>query len=116
MSPAAPEFDVEEWLTLPYHERVRAMCRTWAMQGFGAPAVAYLFYVVKLAVYAGGFLAFACTSRGLDLSNFSLWWDSPIAFEKAVVWTMLYEVIGLGCASGPLTARYLPPVTAITPG
>ena len=114
MSPAAPEFDVEEWLTLPYHERVRAMCRTWAMQGFGAPAVAYLFYVVKLAVYAGGFLAFACTSRGLDLSNFSLWWDSPIAFEKAVVWTMLYEVIGLGCASGPLTARYLPPVTAIT--
>ncbi|HVY10489.1 MAG TPA: DUF3556 domain-containing protein [Mycobacteriales bacterium] len=114
MSPATPEFDVDEWLTLPYYERVRAMCRTWAMQGFGAPAVAYVFYLVKLAGYVGGFLAFACTSRGLALSDVGSWWASPVAFEKAVLWTMLYEAFGFGCASGPLTARYLPPVTAFT--
>jgi hypothetical protein len=114
MSPATPEFDVDDWLTRPQPERVRAMCATWAMQGFGAPGVAYLFYVLKMAAYVGGFLAFACTSRGLALSGFGSWWDSPIAFEKAVVWTLLFEVVGLGAGSGPLTGRYLPPVTAIT--
>jgi hypothetical protein len=112
MNPAAPEFDVDEWLRKPQPERVRAMCATWAMQGFGAPGIAYVFYVVKLAAYVGGFLAFACTTKGLALSNLGSWWDSPIAFEKAVVWSLLFEIVGFGCASGPLTGRYLPPVTA----
>jgi hypothetical protein len=114
MKPAAPEFDVDEWLTKPQPERVRAMCQTWAMQGFGAPGVAYLFYVFKILLYIGGFLAFACATRGLALSNVGSWWDSPIAFEKAVVWTLLFEIIGFGCASGPLTGRYVPPITAVT--
>jgi hypothetical protein len=34
-------------------------------------------------------------------------------FQKAVLWTLLYESLGLGCGSGPLTGRYLPPVTAV---
>jgi hypothetical protein len=114
MNPAAPEFDVEEWLTKPQPERVRAMCQTWAMQGFGAPAVAYLFYVVKMLGYAGGWLAFACATPGLNLSNIGSWWFTPVAFEKAVVWTLLFEIVGFGCASGPLTGRYVPPVTAFT--
>src|SRR5882724_905918 len=54
MKPAAPEFEVEQWLTKPQPERVRAMCETWAMQGFGAPGIAYVFYVFKLALYVGG--------------------------------------------------------------
>lgn len=114
MQPAAPEFDVEQWLAKPQPERVRAMCATWAMQGFGAPGVAYVFYVFKLAAYVGGFLAFACATKGLALSNIGSWWDSPIAFEKAVVWSLLFEIFGFGCASGPLTGRYLPPITAFT--
>ena len=114
MKPAAPEFDVEQWLTKPQPQRVRAMCETWAMQGFGAPGIAYVFYVVKLALYVGGFLAFACATKGFALSNISSWWDVPIAFEKAVVWTLLFEIFGFGCASGPLTGRYIPPITAFT--
>jgi hypothetical protein len=37
-------------------------------------------------------------------------WLSPIAFQKAILWSMLFEGLGLGCGSGPLTGRYLPPV------
>src|SRR5262249_37653470 len=33
----------------------------------------------------------------------------PVVFQKAVVWTLLFEVTGLGSGSGPLTARFLPP-------
>ena len=114
MKPAQPEFDVAEWLGKPQPERVKAMCQTWAMQGFGAPAIAYVFYVVKMIGYAGGWLAFACATPGLNLSNFGSWWYAPVAFEKAVVWTLLFEILGLGCGSGPLTGRYIPPVTAFT--
>lgn len=30
--------------------------------------------------------------------------------RRAVLWSMAFEVLGLGCGSGPLTGRYLPPV------
>jgi hypothetical protein len=113
MTPSQPEFDVEEWLTRPQAERVQAMCETWAMQGFGAPGIAYVFYAVKLALYVGGFLLFATATPGLGLSNIGDWWFTPIAFEKAVLWTLLFEVLGFGCGSGPLTGRYLPPITAV---
>jgi hypothetical protein len=114
MAPAAPEFDLEEWARLPYLDRLQLMCRAWAMQGMGAPGVAYVFYVVKLLVYVGGFLAFAATTRGTGgLGAIGDWWSLPIIFEKAVLWTLLYESLGLGCGSGPLTGRYVPPVTAV---
>ena len=34
----------------------------------------------------------------------------PIAFQKAILWSLLFEGLGLGCGSGPLTGRYFPPV------
>lgn len=111
--PTQPDFDVDRWRTLPYPGRLRLMCQAWAMQGFGAPGMAYAFYVVKLLLYAGGFLLFTATTPGLGgLARIGDWWSSPIAFEKAVLWSLLFEVMGLGCASGPLTGRYLPPVSA----
>src|SRR5215831_14375312 len=42
--------------------------------------------------------------------NPSRWWLEPIAFQKAILWSMLFEGLGLGCGSGPLTGRYFPPV------
>jgi hypothetical protein len=113
ISPALPDFDLEDWGRRPYLGRVRLMCEAWAMQGFGAPGVAYLFYVLKLFLYAGGFLAFAVTTRGVGgFGDIGDWWSVPIVFQKAVLWTLLYESLGLGCGSGPLTGRYVPPVTA----
>jgi hypothetical protein len=113
-APTQPDFDLQEWAGKPYAERLRMMCDASAMQGFGAPGSAYVFYVVKLLLYAGGFLAFTASTPGLGgLGSIGSWITSPIAFEKAVLWTLVYEAVGLGCASGPLTGRYLPPVSAV---
>ena len=113
INPAEPEFDMEEWAEQPHGERIHMMCKAWAMQGFGAPDVIYLIHVVKIAIYIGGFLAFAATTGGVGgLGDISSWWAEPIVFAKAVLWTMVYESLGFGCGSGPLTGRYVPPFTA----
>jgi hypothetical protein len=111
MAPRSPEFDVHDWSQRPYPERLHMMCVTWATQGFGAPVAAYLFYVVKLIVYVAGFVAFAAATPDIGgLGAISDWWATPVVFGKAVLWTLLWESLGLGCGSGPLTGRYLPPV------
>ena len=112
-APRPPLEDPTVWATRPYGERLRSMTATWATQGFGAPPVAYLFYVVKILLYIGGFLAVATLAPGLGgLGSIGDWWATPLAFGRAVLWTLLWEALGLGCGSGPLTGRYLPPVTA----
>ena len=51
----------------------------------------------------------SATTQGLGgLGDLSNWWTEPIVFEKAVVWTMLWEVLGLGAGSMPLTLRFSP--------
>jgi len=56
-------------------------------------------------------IGFCATSPSLGgVGTIGRWWLEPIAFEKAIVWSMLFEVLGLGCGSGPLTGRYFPPI------
>ena len=115
IKPALPDLDLDDWAARPEADRVRLMCESWAVQGFGAPAVAYFFYVAKIAVYVCLWVVFV--SRAPDVQGWSDigdWWATPIAFEKAILWTMLFEVLGLGCGSGPLTGRYVPPIVAFT--
>ncbi len=115
IAPSAPGFDVEDWTRRSYPERLRLMCDAWARQGFGAPGVAYAFYVIKMAIYVGGFLFFATRTPGVGgVGDIGDWWDDPRVFQKGILWTLLFEGIGLGCGSGPLTGRYLPPITAFT--
>lgn len=112
-APRPPLEDPVTWGARPYGERLRSMGATWATQGFGAPPLAYLFYVVKIVFFVGGFVAVATLTPGLGpLGSVGAWWATPLAFGKAVLWTLLWEALGLGCGSGPLTGRYLPPVTA----
>lgn len=114
-APALPDFDLDDWAARPEGERVRMMCESWAVQGFGAPLGAYAFYVVKLVLYVWLWTVFVARAPGVaGLADIGDWWSSAIAFEKAIVWTMLFEVLGLGCGSGPLTGRYVPPVVACT--
>ena len=37
------------------------------------------------------------------LGDIGDWWTEPIVFQKFAVWTLLWEVLGLGCGSMPLT-------------
>jgi len=70
----------------------------------------FLLYAVKVALYVGGWLLFCGFSPALGgVSSVASWWLHPVAFQKAIVWSMLFEVLGLGCGSGPLTGRYFPP-------
>ncbi len=113
LDPALPDWDAEAWPGLPFAERVRLACQDWAVRGFGVPVVGYAFYLVKLALYVAGFLWIAAATPGLGgLGEWRQWWAEPLALQKAALWTMLWEGVGLGAGSGPLTARYLPPVTA----
>lgn len=107
--PDEPGFDLDEWRANSPSERLRMMCVTWATQGFGAPDVVYVLYVMKIAFYIGGFLVFAALTPDLGgPASVGEWWSAPVAFQKAVLWTMLFEVMGLGCGAGPLTGHYQP--------
>ncbi|HET8565044.1 MAG TPA: DUF3556 domain-containing protein [Solirubrobacterales bacterium] len=104
MDPAPPPFEIAEWRRLPHLQRIKPLAQDWALNGFGTPVAVYFLYVFKVLAYAGiGFLLIEATS-GWPL------WTAPIVFEKAVIWTMLWEVLGLGAGSLPLTLRFSPMV------
>jgi hypothetical protein len=109
-SPTPPPFEVEDWKRLPHLERIRPLAQDWALNGFGTPVAVYLLYLLKLLLYAGGgLLLISATTEGLGgLGDLGSWWTEPIVFQKAVVWTMLWEVLGLGAGSLPLTLRFSP--------
>jgi hypothetical protein len=114
LDPTPTPYDPLVWRRAPFAERGRMVCEAWAMQGYGSPPGVFAFYALKLALYIGGWFFFCRFSFSLGSpgtsSHFGTWWLHPIAFEKAIVWSTLFEVLGLGCGSGPLTGRYLPPV------
>ena len=109
LSPSPPPFEVEEWRKLPYLERLKPLAQDWAVNGIGVPEAVYLLYLVKLAVYtAGGLLLISATSDLGGLGEIGSWWTQPVVFQKAVIWTMLWEALGLGAGSLPLPLRFSP--------
>jgi hypothetical protein len=94
---------------LPYLERVKILSRHWAEYGFGAPKMTHLVYVVKLLMlYIGcGYLIIATTS-GFGLAHPDQWWREPIVYQKAILWTVLLECIGLGGSWGPMAGHFKP--------
>jgi hypothetical protein len=87
------------------------VCQSWALQGYGTPTPIYLVYLLKIALYIWIWSLFCGFTPGLgDFRVFSTWYYEPIAFQKAVLWSMAFEGLGLGCGSGPLTGRYNPPI------
>jgi len=111
LNPKLPPYDIGEWQKKPFPERVKMVCQSWALQGYGTPAAIYIVYVLKVVFYVWAWSFFCSFTTGLgDLSAFGSWYFEPIAFQKAVLWSMAFEAIGLGCGSGPLTGRYNPPL------
>jgi hypothetical protein len=82
--------------------------------GFGTPGVLHLFYVVKILLYVLAAWLIVLTTKGIDgFTNVASWYAEPIVFEKVVLYTMLFEVVGLGCGFGPLNNRFFPPMGSI---
>jgi Transmembrane protein of unknown function (DUF3556) len=124
LQPTPPPYDALEWERLPLEQRGEQACQSWAMQGYGTPSATYVFYAAKVAFYVAMWSWFCGFSSDLGsnlsgkagahhlggLLRLDAWWSSPVAFQKAILWSMLFEGLGLGCGSGPLTGRYLPPI------
>jgi len=110
----APVVDYEEWKKGTRAEKIIPMARHWAEVGFGTPVVLHLFYVVKILLYILAAWLIALTTEGIDgFTNVASWYAEPIVFEKVVLYTMLFEVIGLGCGFGPLNNRFFPPMGSV---
>jgi hypothetical protein len=110
----APVVDYEEWSKGTRADKIVPMARHWAEVGFGTPVVLHLFYVVKILLYILGGWLFALATKGIDgFTDVTSWYAEPIVFEKVVLYTMLFEVIGLGCGFGPLNNRFFPPMGSI---
>jgi len=110
----APVVDYEEWSKGSRAERIVPMAKHWAEVGFGTPVVLHLFYVVKILLYILGGWLFALATKGIDgFTNVASWYAEPIVFEKVVLYTMLFEVVGLGCGFGPLNNRFFPPMGSV---
>jgi len=111
ISPALPAIDREEWNRLSHLERIKPLAQDWGINGFGSPYAVHLLYIVKNALFAFGGLLLISTTSGLGgIGNVGEWWTEPIVFQKAVAWTMLWEALGLGSGSLPLTFRFSPPI------
>ena len=109
LQPIPPPYDALEWQQKPFSERSRLVCQAWAAQGYGTPATVYAFYIAKAVFFVAMWSLFCSFTPGMGgLHPISSWWLQPIAFQKAAVWSLLFECLGLGCGCGPLTGRYFP--------
>jgi hypothetical protein len=103
--------DYAEWSKGTRAEKIKPMARHWAEVGFGTPVALHLFYVVKILLYVLVAWLIVLTTNGIDgFTNVAQWYAEPIVFEKVVLYTMLFEVVGLGCGFGPLNNRFFPPM------
>jgi hypothetical protein len=109
-----PQIDFEQWSKGTRAEKIVPMARHWAEVGFGTPVALHLFYVAKIAAYILVAWLIALTTNGVDgFTNVAHWYAEPIVYQKVVFFTMLFEVVGLGCGFGPLNNRFFPPMGSI---
>jgi hypothetical protein len=110
-----PVIDFEEWSKGTRAEKIKPMARHWAEVGFGTPVVLHLFYVAKILAYIlVAWVLVLSTTDGLGgFTDVSSWYNEPILYQKVVFYTLLFEVVGLGCGFGPLNNRFFPPLGSI---
>ncbi|WP_204802084.1 DUF3556 domain-containing protein [Mycobacterium riyadhense] len=114
LKPELPQIDMAEWSKGTRSEKIRPMARHWAEVGFGTPVALHLFYVVKVLLYILVAWLIVVSTKGIEgFTDVRSWYAEPIVFEKVVLYTMLFEVIGLGCGFGPLNNRFFPPMGSI---
>ncbi|MDC0771575.1 DUF3556 domain-containing protein [Streptomyces sp. HD] len=113
LAPNTADVDLQQWRSRPYQQRIRPLAEHWTLHGFGTPGIVHLLYLVKITAYALGGIAVVSATPGVGgIADFGSWWAEPIVYQKLVIWTLLWEVLGLGCGSGPLSSHFLPPVGA----
>ena len=107
--PVFPDVDPVIFMQEPLMERIRILATDWVDNGFGSPRMVHTIYGAKLVFfYALGGIAIATLTSGLPFLHVSRWWNQPIVYEKAVLWTVLLELIGVAGSWGPLAGKIKP--------
>ena len=104
-----PPVDPPTFMEKPYRERLKTLAQHWVEYGFGAPKITAVIYVAKVLILyvVGGVLVATLTSH-LNPLHPSVWFDEPIVYQKAVMWTVLLEIMGLAGSWGPLAGHFKP--------
>lgn len=111
VEPNLPVVDHDVWDHQSRQERIVPMARHFAVNGFGSPDVVIVLYLVKIVLYLALGWVFVMTTPGVEgWFDVASWWRDPVVFFKFALWSMLFEVLGLGCGFGPLNMRFLPPL------
>ncbi len=107
-----PPYDPQRILAASFPERVRLVCRTWASQVHPTPLLVIAMYWAKYALlFVGGWAFFVSFSAGYPgFASPGGWAFTAVAFQKAILWAIFYEMAGFGCGSGPMNARFSPPI------
>jgi hypothetical protein len=110
--PDLPPYEPQRILTAPFPEKVRLVCRTWASQVAPNPFIVVVMYWAKyFLLYIGGWAFFVSLDAGYPGFGSPLDWAfTGTAFQKMILWSILYEIAGFGCSSGPMNARFNPPI------
>lgn len=104
-----PPVDPATFMQRPFLERIRILGLHWAEYGFGTPKMVHVIYLLKVAVlYLGLGIALATWTSGHNPLDVAAWWNDPIIYQKAILWTMLIEILGLGGSWGPLAGHFKP--------
>lgn len=107
-----PPYEPSRLLAAPFPERVRLVCRSFAAQAHPTPLIVMALYWVKyFLLYIGGWAFCVSFSAGYPgFASPSDWAFTATAFHKAILWSIFYELLGLGCGMGPMNARLNPPL------
>jgi hypothetical protein len=108
-------YDMREVLRQPFPERIRLLARQWAAQVDPNPRSIMALYWAKYFLLFIGMWVFICSFNAgyPGLASPADWAFTADAFRKAVAWAIFYELCGLGCSSGPMNARFWPPIGGI---
>jgi uncharacterized membrane protein YkgB len=108
--PDLPAVDPDAFLPKPLMERMRILAVDWAENGFGSPRMVHLIYIVKLVLFfaIGGVTVATATSGLPAFWHVAQWWNQPIVYQKAILWTVLLETVGVAGSWGPLAGKIKP--------
>ena len=108
--PDLPTVDPGTFMQQPLMHRMKVLALHWAERGFGTPRMVHVIYIAKLLTFyiLGGVVIATATSRLPAFWHVAQWWNQPIVYEKAVLWTVLLETVGVAGSWGPLAGKFKP--------
>jgi hypothetical protein len=108
--PDLPQVDPATFMRQPLMHRMQVLALHWVERGFGTPRKVHVIYIAKLLTFyiLGGVVIATATSRLPAFWHVVQWWKQPIVYEKAVLWTVLLETLGVAGSWGPLAGKFKP--------